>query len=128
VGFKGGGKRQVIFQVLIGIVYVLAGLSCLTHSLLAIGTLTLMLAAVILFEGVLETVSYVRLKGQHASTWMLLNGIITIVLGAMIWLHWPSSSTWAIGILVGANLLMTGITRLTFGLAARKLIEARAAS
>jgi uncharacterized membrane protein HdeD (DUF308 family) len=53
---------------------------------------------------------------------LLLNGIITLLLGGFIWFHWPSSSVWAIGILVGVDLLMTGISRLMFGLAARKLV------
>ena len=125
--FKGGGAKQVIFQLLIGIIYLISGFYCLTHPLLAIGTLTLLLASVILVEGVLEIISYFRLKGEDASGWMLLNGIITLLLGGMIWFHWPSSSIWAIGILLGVNLLMTGMTRLTFGLAARKLIKRAAA-
>jgi uncharacterized membrane protein HdeD (DUF308 family) len=41
----------------------------------------------------------------------------------LIWFHWPSSTVWAIGILVGVNLLMTGISRLMFGLAVRKLVS-----
>jgi uncharacterized membrane protein HdeD (DUF308 family) len=52
---------------------------------------------------------------------MLVNGLITLFVGGLIWLHWPSSSVWAIGTLVGVNLLMTGISRLMLGVAARKL-------
>jgi uncharacterized membrane protein HdeD (DUF308 family) len=54
---------------------------------------------------------------------MLLNGIVALLLGGLIWVQWPSSSAWALGTLVGVNLLMTGITRLMFGLAGRKLIK-----
>jgi uncharacterized membrane protein HdeD (DUF308 family) len=54
---------------------------------------------------------------------MLLNGIVALLLGGLIWAQWPSSSAWAIGTLVGVNLLMTGITRLMFGLAGRRLIK-----
>jgi len=122
--FKGGGAKQVIFQVLVGIVYMIGGLYFLTHPLLAIGTLTLLLASVILVVAVLEIISYFRLKTEHgASGWILLNGIITLLLGGLIWFHWPSSSVWAIGILVGVNLLMTGMTRLMFGVAARRLLR-----
>ena len=85
--------------------------------------LTLLLAAVILAGGVLEIITYFRLKGENASGWMLFNGIIALLLGGMIWFHWPSSSVWAIGILVGTTLLMTGMTRLMFGLAARRLVR-----
>ena len=120
--FKGGGAKQVIFQVLLGILYLIGGLYFLTHPILGVGTLTLLLAAIILAEGVLELIAYFRLRSQGASGWLLLNGIITLLLGGFIWFHWPSSSVWAIGILVGVDLLMTGISRLMFGLAARKLV------
>jgi uncharacterized membrane protein HdeD (DUF308 family) len=120
--FQGGGAKHVIFQVLIGVVYLVGGLYFLTHPLLGIGTLTLLLAIVILMEAVFEIISYFRLRGHGASGWMLFNALITLLLGGLIWIHWPSSSAWAIGILVGVNLLMTGITRLMFGLAARKLV------
>jgi len=39
----------------------------------------------------------------------------------LIWFHWPSSSVWAIGTLVGVNLMMTGISRLMLGTVARRL-------
>lgn len=121
--FKGGGTKQVGFHILVGLAYVIGGFYCLMHPLLAIGSLTLLLAAVILAGGVLEIISYFRLKGENASGWMLFNGIIALLLGGMIWFHWPSSSVWAIGILVGTTLLMTGMTRLMFGLAARRLVR-----
>jgi uncharacterized membrane protein HdeD (DUF308 family) len=54
---------------------------------------------------------------------MLLNGIVALVLGGLIWAQWPSSSTWAFGTLVGVNLLVTGIMRLMFALAGRRLIK-----
>jgi uncharacterized membrane protein HdeD (DUF308 family) len=121
--FKGGGAKHVVLQILIGIVYLIGGLYFITHPLLAIGTLTLLLAAVIFAGGVLEIILYFRLKGEGTSGWMLLNGVIAMLLGGMIWFHWPSSSIWAIGTLVGVSLLMTGMTRLMFGLAARKLTK-----
>jgi uncharacterized membrane protein HdeD (DUF308 family) len=120
--FKGGGAKHVIVQVLIGGVYLLGGVYFLTHTIMAVGTLTLLLAGIILAEGVLEVLAYLRLRSAGASGWLLLNAVVTLLLGLLIWLHWPSSSVWAIGTLVGVNLLMTGITRLLFGLAVRKVI------
>jgi uncharacterized membrane protein HdeD (DUF308 family) len=125
--FKGGGAKRVIFQATIGILYLIAGIYFRMHPLLAIGTLTLLLAAVILAGGVLEIISYFRLKGEGTSGWLLFNGVITLLLGGMIWFHWPSSSAWAIGILVGVNLLTTGMTRLMFGLGVGKFIGRAAA-
>ena len=121
--FKGGGAKQVIFQVLIGILYLVGGFYFLTHTIMAVGTLTLLLAGIILAEGVLEIIAYFRMRNEGASGWVLLNGIITLLLGGLIWFHWPSSSVWAIGTLVGVNLLMTGVSRLMFGMTARKLLK-----
>jgi uncharacterized membrane protein HdeD (DUF308 family) len=120
--FRRGGGKQAIYQVLIAIVYLVGGLYFLTHVIMATETLTLLLGGIIVAEGVLEVISYLRLKSESASRWLLLNGVVTLVLGGLICLHWPSSTVWAIGTLVGVNLLMTGITRLMFGLAVRKLV------
>jgi len=100
------------------------GIYFLTHPLLGLGTLTLLLAGIILAEAVFEIIAYFRMRGESGSGWLLMNALITLLLGGLIWFHWPSSSVWAIGTLVGVNLLMTGISRLMFGLAARKLTSA----
>jgi uncharacterized membrane protein HdeD (DUF308 family) len=122
--FKGHGAKHVILQVVVGIVYLIGGLYFLTHPIMGVSTLTLLLSGVILAEGVLEVVAYFRRKSMHGASWMLINGIVTLLLGGLIWFHWPSSSVWAIGTLVGVNLLMTGISRLMLGLVARKLAKA----
>lgn len=123
----GRAVKEVIFQVAIGIIYLVGGRYTLTHPRLAMGALTLLLGAVITAGGAAEIVSNLRLKSADASKWMLFNGIITFFLGGMICFHWPSSSVWAIGTFVGLTLLMTGMTRLMFAFTARKLsrLEAR---
>jgi len=121
--FRGGGTRRPLFQQLSAVVFVIAGFYVLTHRELAVGTLTALLALVIFAEGVFDIVTYFRLQREHPSGWMLLNGIVALLLGGLIWVQWPSSSAWAIGTLVGVNLLVTGISRLMFGLAGRRLIK-----
>jgi len=121
--FRGGGAKRVFFQILSAIAFFIGGLYILTHPQLAIGTLTALLAVVIFAAGVFDIITYFRLQREHPSGWILLNGIVALVLGVLIWVQWPSSSTWAIGTLVGVNLLMTGITRLIFGMAGRRLIR-----
>lgn len=117
----GGAAKEIIFEIVIGIAYLIGGRYSLTHPHLALGTLTLLLGALILTGGLVEIISYLRFESRDTSGWMLLNGIINLLLGGMIMFHWPSSSVWAIGILFGLTLLMTGMTRLVFALTARKL-------
>jgi uncharacterized membrane protein HdeD (DUF308 family) len=121
--FSGRGAARVIWQVLIGIVYIVGGFYSLAHPLLALGTMTLLLGVIFVMEAVFEFISYFRLRGEGGSGWLLANALITLLLGGLICFHWLSSTVWAIGTLVGVNLLMTGISRLMFGLAARKLLN-----
>jgi uncharacterized membrane protein HdeD (DUF308 family) len=51
---------------------------------------------------------------------MLLDGIVTLLLGLLIYLQWPSSSAWAIGTLVGVSLIFSGVTRVMVSLAVRR--------
>jgi uncharacterized membrane protein HdeD (DUF308 family) len=122
--FSGGTAGQRIWQILLGILYIGGGLYFIMNPVIGLSTLTLVLASIILVEAVIELVSYFRNRQATASGWLLLNAIVTLLLGGLIWFHWPSSSVWAIGTLVGVNLLMTGISRLMFALAARKLLAA----
>jgi len=115
--------KQLLFQVLSAIAFVLGGLYILMHPQLAINTLTALLAVVIFAAGIFDIITYFRLQREHPSGWMLLNGIVALLLGGLILAQWPSSAAWAIGTLVGAYLLVTGITRLIFGMAGRRLIK-----
>ena len=120
----GGGAGRAVWQLIVAAIYVVAGLYFLTHPLLGLGTLTLYLAVVLLVEAVIEIVAYFMVGREGGSSWRLVNAIVTLLLGGMIWRNWPSSSAWAIGTLVGVNLMITGFSRLMLGTAARKIAAA----
>jgi uncharacterized membrane protein HdeD (DUF308 family) len=122
--FAGGGAGRVVWQLIVAAIYIVAGLYFLTHPLLGLGTLTLYLAVVLLVEAVIEIVAYFMVGREGGSSWRLVNAIVTLLLGGMIWRNWPSSSAWAIGTLVGVNLMITGFSRLMLGTAARKIAAA----
>ena len=52
-------------------------------------------------------------------SWSLFSGIVTVLLGVLIWRQWPVSGAWAIGILVGIHVLMSGWAAIMLGAAAR---------
>jgi uncharacterized membrane protein HdeD (DUF308 family) len=118
--FGGGGAGRVAWQLIVAAIYVVAGLYFLTHPLLGLGTLTLYLAVVLFVEAVMEIGAYFTVGGEGGTGWRLVNAIVTLLVGGMIWRNWPSSSAWAIGTLVGVNLMITGFSRLMLGTAARK--------
>ncbi len=121
----GGGAGRTIWQLVVAVIYFVGGAYFLTHPLLGLGSLTLFLAAILVVEALMEVGAYFAARGKDgASGWQLVNAGVTLFLGALIWVNWPSSSVWAIGTLVGVNLLMTGFSRLMLGSAARKMAGA----
>jgi len=96
-GFRSGsGIGGFLWQLLLAIVYGAAGLVILLYPLAGLAWLTLVLATFLLIEAALE----------------LVDAIITLLLGILIWAQWPFSSAWAIGTLVGVSLIFSGISRL----------------
>ena len=113
-GWLARGAGAVIWQLLIGALYLFVGFFLILHPQRGLVTLTLLLAAYFVVEGVIELVMYARLRRGHRAGWFLWDGLVTLVLGILIWSHWPISSVWALGTIVGISLLMSGIARLTF--------------
>ena len=85
--------------------------------------MTLFLAGVFLAEGIFEIVAFFNMRGLKGAGWMLFDGLVTILLAGLIWAHWPSSSVWAIGTIVGISLLVSGVKWLMISMATRKAIS-----
>src|SRR6476620_10077818 len=119
--FQSHGIGAVLWQVLLAIVSGVAGFYMLMNPLLGVVSLTLVLAVFLLFEGILEVVFYFRIRQTAHAGWILFDGIITLILGILIWAQWPSSSVWVIGTLVGISLIFSGISRVMLSLAIRRI-------
>lgn len=108
-----GGQSTPGFwwNLLIAVLYLVAGIALLWHPVAGAVTLTLILTAYLIAGGITKAVMSVNLRNliPKAWTWMLLSGIVDIVLAVLILSGWPGSAGWVIGLLVGINLLMTGI-------------------
>ena len=102
----------VVWQLLIAILYLFVGFYLIFHPARGLVTLTLLLASYFVVEGVIELVLYFRLRRSHRAGWFLWDGLITLLLGILVWAHWPFSSVWVLGTLIGISLLISGFTRL----------------
>jgi uncharacterized membrane protein HdeD (DUF308 family) len=120
IAFRVHGAGSVIWKLLVGIAYLCFGTYVMLHPVLGIASLTLLLASLFLIEGVLDIVLYVKMRPIHGSSWVLIDGIVTLLLGALIYMQWPSSSAWAIGTLVGVSLIFSGVARVGMSMAVRK--------
>src|SRR6266478_4604405 len=114
----------LLLEFLLSVVYILVGGYLLMNLTAGLASLTLALAIYLLVEGLLELILSFRLRPMVGSGWLLFDGIVTMILAVMIWKAWPSSTTWAIGILLGISMLISGMARLMLSLAARSLVAA----
>ena len=110
-----------VWHVTLGLVYMAGGVYFLSHPLLALEALTLLLAMLLFVETGVDLVAYSAQRREAGAIWLLVNAFVTALLGTLIAMHWPSMSVWAIGTLVGINLLTTGFSRLMLGTAARSV-------
>ena len=101
---------------------VLTGMLLLARPMQAVLTLTIVLGAYFLAEGV-ATIMYAlehRREPSSRWSWLLISGLVDIAISFMVITGLPSSAEWAIGILVGINLLFGGASLIGMALAARK--------
>jgi uncharacterized membrane protein HdeD (DUF308 family) len=119
--FQSKGIGHIVWKLFVAALYVAIGFYFLAYPLMGLVTMTLVLAFFFFGEGLMDIVEYIQNRRLTGAGWILVDGIVTLILGVMIWRHWPASSFWVIGILIGISMIMTGWTRLMITLAARKL-------
>ncbi len=121
LALRAHGAGSMIWKLLVGIAYLFFGAYLIMHPVLGVASLTLVLASLFLIEGILDIILFFKMRAVGGSSWVLVDGIITLLLGLMIYMQWPSSSAWAIGILVGVSMIISGVTRVMLSLAVRKV-------
>ncbi len=124
--FQSKGAGHIIWKLLVAIVYLIVGIYFLLHPVLGVAAFTLALAIFFVVEGIFDLVFYFQQRGAPGAGWILFDGIITLILGLLVWRQWPSSSLWVIGTLVGISMIFTGTTRLMLSLSARRLTHSTA--
>jgi uncharacterized membrane protein HdeD (DUF308 family) len=109
------------WKLLVGLAYIFIGGYLLFRPVVGVATLTLMLAFLFLAEGVLDFMLWWKSRSAKGAFWILVDSLITLVLGGMIYVGWPSSSGWAIGTLVGISMTISGVTRMMLSMAVRRV-------
>lgn len=123
-----GGFAEVIsaFQVrpwskallwgLIGILYVVAGILAFQNPSLTAKLLTLLLGLSLVSSGVAKAVLAATLKAGPARMVMVPSALLTIVIGAIILMHWPVASLLILAVFLGVDLISAGVGWIAIGL------------
>ena len=101
------------------LLYLAGGFILITSPATGIITLTLLLIVLFVADGILETILAFKLRPAKGWAWILVSGIVSLIVGALIWAKFPSSALWAIGLLVGVNLMFSGFSFLSLAMAGK---------
>jgi uncharacterized membrane protein HdeD (DUF308 family) len=114
------GWGGFFLHLLVGLLYLFVGALFLERPLISAIQWTLVIAVFFVASGLVRVVSAVvhRFSGWG---WSLLNGVVTLALGVLLWRGWPGDGLWVIGTLVGIELLFSGWSLVMLGLAVRSL-------
>ena len=121
--FQAGSVGRGFLRLLFGGITVLAGMAIIGQPGMALATLTLFLAIYFVVDGLTIIFTSTAVASGQGKGWVIFNGIITLILGLMIWRGWPVSGAWAIGILVGVRLIFSGMTMLALGSVGRGVAD-----
>jgi uncharacterized membrane protein HdeD (DUF308 family) len=115
---KSWGK--FVLWILLGILYVVAGFATFENPLLAAAILTLVLGVSLIVSGIMRIVLAFGMKQGMPWMWIVLSGVITFLLGAIILAHWPVSSVYVLGLFLGIDLVFAGAGWIGLGLGLRR--------
>lgn len=111
-----------IWQLLIGIVMLLGGIAIWINPILGALTLTIVVAAVFLAKGVFQAIMAFKMRPHNGWGWLLTAGILSILVGLIIWIGWPVSTAWTLGYLAGISLIFSGWSYVMMALVARQTL------
>ncbi len=121
--FQSKPVRGFWLNLVVGILYVIAGFYILFNLAAAMLTLTLAFGVLFVVEGIFTIIMAFVNRAGHRMFWLVaFNGVVTLILGIMVLNRWPFSALWLIGLYAGISLLMSGISLLLAALAARRIV------
>lgn len=123
--FRAGSFGQGALALIGGILAVLAGLMLIFMPGLGLATLTMLVAGYLLVDGIAGSILAFRVRPEDGWGWMLFSAAMSVLLGILLLIEWPLSGLWAIGTLVGINLLFAGIALISLGSAVRRRLQSR---
>jgi uncharacterized membrane protein HdeD (DUF308 family) len=110
----------LFLNLLVGVLYIVVGFMVLTNPTASAMTLTLIMAIFFILDGIFRIIIAVTMHYPRWG-WMLLNGIVTLILGIIIWQQWQQLGLRIIGLFIGIDLIFSGWAWVMLSLAARQV-------
>jgi uncharacterized membrane protein HdeD (DUF308 family) len=121
--FQSRPFRGFWLNLIVGIFYAIAGIYILLNLGAAVLAMTFVFGILFIVEGIFTIIMGFTHRAGHRMSWLVvLNGVVTLILGIMVLNRFPSSAIWLIGLYVGISLLMNGTSLLASAVAVRQTL------
>jgi uncharacterized membrane protein HdeD (DUF308 family) len=110
---KSWGK--FLLWLVLGLLYIVAGFMTFENPLLAAAVLTLLLGFTLIASGIMRIVLGFSMMTGTPWIWVVLSGVITFLLGLVIVAHWPVSGLYILGLFLGIDLIIAGVSWIGIG-------------
>ena len=118
--FHGRNDGAFMLHLFGGLLAVVLGGLLLFFPLEGVLTLTLLLSAFFIAEGAVKLLWAFQHRSLSSWRWVLFSGLLGIAAGLLIWFVWPGSALWALGLVVGIELIFSGWAMAMLAVAARR--------
>jgi uncharacterized membrane protein HdeD (DUF308 family) len=114
-----------VWTLLSAVLAILIGAFLVWRPFAGLVTLTLALAAFFAAHGVVQILTSLRHRALFAQSWlwMAISGIADLILAGIIIAGWPGSVAWALGLLIGINLFLSGLALVMTAIACRSVSD-----
>ncbi|WP_440765236.1 HdeD family acid-resistance protein [Natronorubrum sp. DTA7] len=119
--FSNRGWSGTVWQLVLAVVAILAGIVLLANPVVGLASLTVLVIAYLLVDGLVELAASIRMSGQEGRGYIAASGVLSLVLAVFLWAGFPADSAWVVGLLVGVSLLMTGFSMVLVSMSGRRI-------
>lgn len=119
--FSSPDWKGKLLNLVLSILYIGAGIVTILNPLATAVWFTLFLAIFLAMIGVMRIIMAFQIKDRSSGWgWVAFGGILNIILGLLVYLQWPSSGLWVIGLFISIELIIQGINAITLSRIVKK--------
>lgn len=113
------------WSLVTGALALFAGLLLIWHPVEGVMSLTLVLVGFFIVEGTFQIAAAFAYRPAFPESWggMLVSGLADLILAWLIVSGWPSTAAWALGLIVGVNLITSGVATIIVANASARVLE-----
>ena len=113
--FKAGSVGRGLLMFVLGLLTLAVGFLLLVNPLFAAVSVTILLTLYLVVDGAAEIYAGIQRRPDAGWGWLTVGGVVSILLGVLIWRQAPLAGVWAIGLFLGIKLFFVGLMMMTVG-------------